>query len=71
MAQTTDRTDGTDQEDHRTIFFQVSESGSMILTTHDSPLSLAEIRLGWSLRRPENSVCARILVLPSARGNSS
>ena len=49
---TTDRTEGRDQEDHRTILFQVSESGSMILTAHSFLPSLAEMRLGWSLAVP-------------------
>ena len=66
---TTDRTEGTDQEDHRTILFQVSESGSMILTAYS--FLPAWPRCGSAgPRRPEDSVRARILVLPIARGNS-
>ena len=55
---TTDRTEGRDQEDQRTILFQVSESGSIILTAHSFLPSLAEMRLGWASPSRELRPCA-------------
>ncbi len=43
----------------------------MILTANSFLPSLAEIPLGWSLAVPRTRSVRSILVLPSARGNSS